>query len=302
MKNSLTLLVAVLIVLVLLVHMFLFQVRYDQVAVVTTFGKAGPSSITPTRKWPYLRWPWPIQGVTRYPKRLQVLEDQLEEQQTADGYGVIINTYLAWRIENPLKFFAELQQIEMAEEQLNAKVRDARAIISQYRFNQLVNTDSDRVELAQIEQRVEEQLQSQVGDLGIQIEQFGIQRIVLPETVTETVFVVMGETRRRIAENTRASGAAEAEAIKSRAESIKTRILAFANGHAERIRAKGDQEAAEYFGAFAKDEEFAIFIRRLKAMEKIYGDGVGTTVILPADEFLAPESVMSSPMIKKNLK
>lgn len=297
MKNSLTLLVAILIVSVLLVYMFLFQVRYDQVAVVTTFGKAGPNSIKLTRKWPYLRWPWPIQTVTRYPKRLQILEDQLEEQQSADGYGVIINTYLAWRIENPLKFFAELQQIEKAEEQLNAKVRDARAIISQYRFNQLVNTDSTQVKLAEIEQRVEKQLQDQVGDLGVHIEQFGIRRNVLPEIVTENVFAQMRATRETRAEDTLSMGIAEAAMIKSQADSIRTRILAFANGYAEKIRAKGDKEAAAYFDIFAEDQDFAIFMRKLEAMQEIFRD---STVIIPADELITAESVMSTSMTQGN--
>ena len=45
MKNSFVLLVGLAIVGVLLSHMFLYQVRYDQVAVRTTFDKADAASI-----------------------------------------------------------------------------------------------------------------------------------------------------------------------------------------------------------------------------------------------------------------
>lgn len=58
MKNSFIILAGLVIVGVLLSHMFLYQVRYDQVAVRTTFDKADESSIqdSPGLKW---RWPWP---------------------------------------------------------------------------------------------------------------------------------------------------------------------------------------------------------------------------------------------------
>ena len=71
--------------------MFCYQVRYDEVAVQTTFDKADNSSIreTPGLKW---RWPWPINKVALYPKRLKVLEDKIEELQTADGKSVIVRT------------------------------------------------------------------------------------------------------------------------------------------------------------------------------------------------------------------
>lgn len=296
MKNSLTLLIAAIIVLVLLSYMFLFQVRYDQVAVLTTFGKAGPNSKKEARPWPYLRWPWPIQGVTRYSHRLHVLEDQLEELQTADGYAVITETYLAWQIEDPLKFFALLQDVERAEDQLRQRMRDARSVFGKYRFDQLVNADAEQVMIHRIEEQVQEQIAQQVSDddYGIRIRQFGIRRIKLPEKVTENVFEQMRETRSRMAQNTRSQGDAEARRITSHADQVSAQILAFAEGHAEQIKARGDREAQEYFDVYDQDESFAIFIRRLKAMEKIYKDA---TFILPAEPLLSPDQAVVGPKI-----
>ena len=73
MTNSFTILVGSIIVLALLSYMFLYQVRYDQVAVRTTFDRAEDGSVqsTPGLKW---RLPWPIHKVTHYSKRLQLLE------------------------------------------------------------------------------------------------------------------------------------------------------------------------------------------------------------------------------------
>ena len=59
MKNSLTLLLGTVVTAALLSYMFLYQVRYDQVAIRTTFDKADENSVQST---PGLRWrlPWPI--------------------------------------------------------------------------------------------------------------------------------------------------------------------------------------------------------------------------------------------------
>jgi len=108
MKNSFTVLVGIVVVAALLSYMFLYQVRYDQVAVRTTFDRAEEGSVqsTPGLKW---RLPWPIHKVTHYSKRLQLLEDTIEELQTADGKSVIVKTYLTWRIVNPLDFYRSLK-------------------------------------------------------------------------------------------------------------------------------------------------------------------------------------------------
>ena len=45
MKNSFIVLVGVILVALLLSNMFFYQVRYDQVAVRTTFDKADESSV-----------------------------------------------------------------------------------------------------------------------------------------------------------------------------------------------------------------------------------------------------------------
>ena len=84
MKNTFKILIGCLLAMALLSRMFLYQVRYDQVAIRTLFDRADSESVqdTPGLKW---RLPWPIHQVTHYSKRLQLLEDRLEELQTADG-------------------------------------------------------------------------------------------------------------------------------------------------------------------------------------------------------------------------
>lgn len=282
MKNSFIVLVGAILVALLLSHMFLYQVRYDQVAVRTTFDKADESSVqeTPGLKW---RWPWPINKVALYPKRLQVLEDKIEELQTADGKSVIVRTYLTWRIADPLAFYVTLKDPAEAGRQLSSQLREIRGLISEYQFDELVNVDRGKLKLATIEQRATEALGAALrqAGYGIEVESVGIHKIILPESTTQKVFETMIASRERLAENALQEGQAQASAIRSEAMSARERILAFAERKAQAVRSQGDREAAAEYESFAKNEEFAIFLRKIEALRKMLDHN--TTFVLSAD-------------------
>lgn len=282
MKNTFALVVGGLLAVALLSRMFLFQVRYDQVAIRTVFDRADADSVesTPGLKW---KLPWPIHQVTHYSKRLQLLEDKLEELQTADGKSVIVRTYLTWRIADPLAFYLTLKDPNDARRQLASRLREVRGIISGYRLDQLVNEDRDRLAIDEIEaqaQRVLEQSLAEAG-YGLDVENVGIYRIILPESTTAKVFETMIASRQRLAENALQEGQAQASAIRSEAEAARDRILAFAERRAQAIRSQGDREASREYEGFARNEEFAIFLRRLEALEKMLGHN--TTFVLSAE-------------------
>lgn len=282
MKNSFVVLVGVILVALLLSNMFFYQVRYDQVAVRTTFDKADESSVqeTPGLKW---RWPWPINKVALYSKRLQVLEDKIEELQTADGKSVIVRTYLTWRIADPLDFYITLKDPAEANRQLSSRLREIRGLISNYDFDELVNVDRDKIKLADIEQRATTTLDEALrqAGYGIKVESVGIHKIILPESTTQKVFDTMIASRERLAENALQEGQAQASAIRSEATSARERILAFAERKAQAIRSQGDREAAVQYENFAKNEEFAIFLRKIEALKKMLDHN--TTFVLSAD-------------------
>jgi membrane protease subunit HflC len=282
MKNSFIILVGVLLVGLLLSHMFCYQVRYDQVAVQTTFDRADDASVRDTSglKW---RWPWPINKVAIYSKRLQVIEDKIEELQTADGKSVIVRSYLAWRIADPLDFYITLKDPVEANRQLLSRLREVRGLISRYRFDELVNVDRQKLRLADIERQatqVLDQAMQQAG-YGIRIENVGIHKIILPESTTQKVFETMIAAREQLAENALQEGQAQASAIRSEAASARQRILAFAERKAQSIRSLGDREAAQQYANFAQDEDFAIFLRKIEALRKMLDHN--TTFVLSAD-------------------
>lgn len=282
MKNSFVILIGVVLVALLLSHMFLYQIRYDQVAVRTMFDKADDGSVqeTPGLKW---RWPWPVNKVTLYSKRLQVLEDKIEELQTADGKSVIVRTYLTWRIANPLDFYVTLKDPAEASRRLSSRLREIRGLISRYRFDELVNIDRNKLKLSDIEADAAGMLDKALAEAGygIKVESVGIHKIILPESTTGKVFDTMIAARERLAENALQEGQAQASAIRSEATSARERILAFAERKAQAIRSQGDREAAVQYESFAKNEEFAIFLRKIDALRKMLDHN--TTFVLSAD-------------------
>lgn len=305
MKNKLIFLVAILVIAVLAAYAVMFQVRYDQVAVRTTWDKAAEptrladGSIDPDNPGSLIlepgygfKLPSPIQKIHVYSTKVQLLEDQSNEILTADGYSVIVKLYLAWRIEDPYTFFKQINSEKEAQDQLTSMLSELKVVISTYRFDQLVNADPEKIKLEEIEQKSLEQLREKLNAMnpgfGIKVERVGIRRIVLPEETTQNVFAAMVSTRESLAEKARAEGDAEANTIISQAETAKSRILAFAQRRAQAIRDEGNREAAQYFSAFREDPEFAIFQRQIEALQKMLAHN--TTFVLDANQlwFLKP--------------
>jgi membrane protease subunit HflC len=291
MKKSLTFIIGIAVFLVLLAYMFTYTVRYDEVAVLTTFDSATEDSLQRDAGL-YWKLPWPIQRVYKYNNRIQLLEDRPQEIQLADGSTVIIKMHLFWRVDDPYSFFVSLQNNANAESALRTLLRDLTSVASEYRFDQFVNPDPSRLAIPEIERVARDRLQQQLATIrpgyGIAVEQVGVTRVILPEASTEKVFERMRKTRERLAEAARAEGKSQAAAITARAESAQKRILAFAERRAQAIRDEGNQEAAEYFTAFAEDQEFAVFLRQMEMLRETLRHN--TTFILDSKSlwFLQP--------------
>ncbi|MEM6855619.1 MAG: SPFH domain-containing protein [Planctomycetota bacterium] len=294
MRNITTLIIAAIIVLVLAFYMFFFQVSFDERAVITTFAKAerpvyAEDGVTVVEANSLIRepgirpkLPWPIQKVYRYPTKVQLLEQELSQLQTADENSIVLKTYVTWRIADPYQFFVALQNMETAKTRIGTQMQNLKGEFSKYRFDQMVNTDPDQLALDEIESSITQKLRQDIIDLnyGIEIEQVGVRRILFPEATTEKVFERMRSTRQRLAASAEQEGENRATAIRSEAERIKGQILSFANAEAERIRAEGVREGTKNYNLFAENPELAIFLSKVDTLRKTLP---GSTLILDAN-------------------
>lgn len=274
MKKLSLIAMGTLIFTVLVLYMLTFQVNFHQMAVVTMFGKADASSVINmdgNQSGLHWKWPWPIQQFRLFDTRLRVLEDRLEQQETRDKQVVIMKAFIAWRVTDPLLFQRSLQDESNAMRFIRDRLRTARAEIGNFTFDDLTNVDPEKLRLAEAEEKILERIQADLKDkgYGIAIHTLGIKRILLPDEIKTSVYARMRQTRQRLAQNARSEGEAIARSIRARARGDEQRILAFAERKAQSIRAEGDAAAARYYQIFAENEEFAVFMRKLEALETV---------------------------------
>jgi membrane protease subunit HflC len=259
-------------------------VRFDQVAVRTTFGSATADSVI-DKPGIRLRLPWPFQQVYQYSTRLQLAETSFGQVLTTEGYSVIVKTYMTWRIKEPLKFYEKIGEEEKARDAVTALLGTISGqVTNNVKFSEMVNTDPGKIKLKEAETALLAQVQAELArlDYGIVAEHAGIHRIVLPEQVTPKVFDRMKSDRENRAASARSRGAAEASALVSSASSVRRILLSFAGRYAEEIRTRGLTQAAEENKVFAKDEQFAIYLRQMEALEKILK--INTTFVIDANK------------------
>lgn len=283
MRNKATFITGIAVFLALLCYTVSYTVRYDETAVVTFLEKAGEDALKDPGFG--LKAPWPLSKVYTYPRKVQVLEDVQQQIQTSDGKSVIVGLYVAWTIDEPLTFFQTVKSISQAQERLQALTGELPAVITQYRFDQLVNPDPSLIRLDEIESNAREVLAARASSYGIAVAEVGIRELELPEAVTQNVFAAMRSTRESLAANAEQEGQARANQIQTEAASVQDRILAFAEREATAIRAEGQRDAVEQFDIFAEEPELAIFLRQMQMLRDVLP--YRTTFILDANDLEA---------------
>ena len=270
-RNLLTLVIGAVLILIFALLLFTFQVRISEVAVVTTFGKP-TREIKEPRAFPFFKWPWPIQKVYKFDKRIQTFEDPFTEDLTADGNTLNTMVYVGWRITDPMVFFLRFAggSVTEAEKTLEGILRTAKSgTVGRHPLSDFVNVDERQLKFDAIENEIKSIVQSQLqaNNYGIQVEFLGIKKIGLPESVTQAVFDQMTQERQRLVSKAQYEGEAEAQTIRSVAERKAAEMLAAAEGEATRIRGQGEAEALESLKTFERNPELANFILGLRALE-----------------------------------
>ena len=280
MKNIAITIFIVLIVAIMVLYLVSFQVREIESVLVTTFGK-------PTREitepgW-YFKWPAPIQRVHPFDSRMRVFEAELGETTTKGAVPIIVNTFIVWKIAEPLEFFNAVGTIKEAENKLRSQLGDTQnKVIGRHYFAEFVNNDPAKINFQKIQDEMLTDLKQAVRtDYGIEIKTLGIKQLKVSEDVSKDVFERMKAERNRKTEATIAEGNAEATKIRTDADSKKTELLAAAEARAKTIRAEGDAEAAKYYKLLEEDPEFAIFLRKIEALKKFLEKR--STIVFSAD-------------------
>ena len=271
-------LIGALISALMLFVMLTFQVRQNERVVLTRFGRPVRVLVEPGL---FVKWPWPIETVNRFDARLDFYDARISEALTRDKRNVIIPVYVAWRVDDPLKFLQSLGSAQNARTKLEGLVTSARnTVLGGYDFGQLVSTNRDELRITEIEHTITDLVAQQAKQsFGVTVEQVGIKRLALPEINTTFVFERMRAERAQFAAQYRAEGQQRADEIRAKTDADRTIVLAAARRYAEETRGKAEAKAARiYAAAHKKDPSLYKFLRELDALKQI--TGTKTTLVL----------------------
>ena len=280
MKNIAVTIFIVLVVIVLGLYLISFQVRETESALVMTFGEPTRSITEPG--W-YFKWPPPIQWVYKFDSRMRVYEAELGETTTKGAVPIIVNTYVVWKIAEPLKFFNAVGTVGEAESKLRNRINDTQGkVIGRYSFSEFVNSDPSKIKFDQIQKEMETDLRQAVReDYGVEIKTLGIKQLKISADVSEDVFKRMRAERMRRTQATISEGDAEAKKIRTDANYKRDVLLTAAEARAKAIRGQGDAEAAKHYKMLEADPELAMLLRSFDAFKRIID--ANTTIVIPAD-------------------
>ncbi len=280
MKNiTITIFIVSLFIILALVFT-MFQVRETESALVMTFGKATRQIKTPGL---YFKWPPPIESVQKFDSRARGLVAEMGETPTRGAVPIIVNTFIVWRIAEPLAFYNAVGSITEAEAKLLSQISDTQnKVIGRHEFSEFVNSDPSKIKFDDIEKEMLTELQkASLANYGIEIKSLGIRQLKISEDVSKDVFERMKAERNRRTEATIAEGNAASKKIVTDAMSMQTELLAAAEARAKAIRAQGDAEAAQYYKLLDQDPQLAMFLRDIDALKKILEQR--STVVISAD-------------------
>jgi membrane protease subunit HflC len=280
MKNIAITIFIALVVLVMGLYLIAFQVRETESVLVTRFGKPVRTITQPKLCF---KFPAPIERVNRFDSRLHVFEADLGETTAKDLVSIIVNTYVVWKIAEPLKFLNSVGTVREAEVKLYSQITDTQnRVIGRHAFGEFVNSDPDKIKFKDIEEEMLADLEQTLSnEYGIEIKTLGIKQLKVSKDVTAKVFERMKAARSLQTKATISEGQGEATKIRSDADYKTSVLLNTAEARALAIRGQGDAEAAKYYKMLQEDPEFAMFLRNIESLLKILKER--STLVIPAE-------------------
>jgi membrane protease subunit HflC len=273
--------VAVLIVVLLLVSGTLFTVDQRQNAIVFQLGQVKEVVTKPGLN---LKIPL-VQNVRHFDMRILTYDDPEPLRFLTQGNRpVLVDSFVKWRIADVQQYYVSVRGEEFeATRRIRQTVSGAlRDEFGARNLHEVVSGERDAI-MNKVREKVDEDLKR----IGVQIIDVRLKRVDLPVEVSESVYRRMEAERKRIANELRATGAAEAEKIRADADRQREVILAEAYRDAQRVRGEGDAKAANiYAAAFSQNPEFYSFYRSMEAYRSTFRGRNDIMLLEPNSDFL----------------
>lgn len=278
-QSRLLALLGIILLAVITVHSAVYMVDEREKVIVVRFGQ-----VLRYDEAPGLHFKSPFLDDARYfDSRILTMDAEPQPFLTKEKKYVVVDSFVKWRIQDALKYYLtvggqESDARRRLEQVVNSGLRDefgkraVRSVVSEERHKIMdiltANTDKE------------------ARKFGIEVIDVRIQRVDLPDEVSQSVYQRMKAERSRIANELRAQGAETAEKIRADAERKREVLLAEAYGKAERVRGEGDAKATSlYAGAYGRAPEFFSLYRSLNAYKESFRKKEDIMIVDPSADF-----------------
>lgn len=280
MRDKMSILGGALLLVIALASMSLFTVDQRQYAIVFQLGQVKEVIDKPGLN---VKLPM-IQNVRYFDKRILTMDTAEPERFiTSEKKNVLVDHFVKWRIINPQLYYESV-----AGDEARARTRLTQTVNAGLREEFGKRTVHDVVSGArdQIMEDMRVKADQDARKIGAQIVDVRLKRVDLPSEVSESVYRRMEAERKRVANELRSQGAAEAEKIRADADRQREVIVAEAYRAAQKVKGEGDAKAtAIYAESFGQNAEFYSFYRSLEAYRASFSGKDDVLVVDPSSDF-----------------
>ncbi|GHU34775.1 protein HflC [Betaproteobacteria bacterium] len=278
--RALNFVVAVVAAVIAVLATAIFVVDQRQYAIVFQLGEVREVIADPGL---YFKWPL-IQNVRYFDKRILTLDAAEPERFiTSEKMNVLVDSFVKWRIVDPRLYYVsvegdESRAVTRLSQTVNAGLREE---FGKRTVHEVVSGERDK-----IMEQMREKADIDARKIGVQIVDVRVKRVDFPDEVSISVYDRMQSERKRVANERRSEGAAEAEKTRANADRQREVIVAEAYRDAQKVRGDGDAKAAAiYAEAFNRNPEFYAFYRSLEAYRSSFKGKSDILVVEPTSDF-----------------
>ncbi|HCI53655.1 MAG TPA: protease modulator HflC [Gallionella sp.] len=277
--NVANILIGAVLVLILL-SLSLFIVDQRQTVIVFQLGE-----MVSVKTKPGLHFKLPlVQNVRYFDSRILTLDTgEPERFITAEKKNVMVDSFVKWRIVDVKQYY-----ISVGGDEVRANTRLKQTVNSSMReeFGKRTIHEVVSGEREEIMNVLRTKADLDARKIGVQVLDVRLKRVDFPSEISDSVYRRMDAERKRVANELRASGAADGEKIKADADKQREVILAEAYRDAQRTKGEGDAKASSiYAAAFGRNAEFYSFYRSLEAYKQSFKNKSDVMVMDPSSAF-----------------
>ncbi|MEO8188193.1 MAG: protease modulator HflC [Burkholderiaceae bacterium] len=280
MKFNVTTVLIGIVAALIVASLSLFTVDQRQNAIVFRLGE-----IVAVKTVPGLYFKVPlVDNVRFFDARILTLDaEEAQRFVTRENKPVLVDSFVKWRIIDVKQYYVSVQ----GDESL-ARVRLSQAVNGSLReefgkrtIHEVVSGERD-----QIMDLMREKADQTSREIGVQVLDVRLKRVDFTPEISESVYGRMQAERKRVANELRSTGFAEAEKIRAEADKQRQVVIAEAYRDAQRLKGDGDAKAsAIYARAFDRNPEFYAFYRSLEAYRQSFKSKTDLLILEPNSEF-----------------